>query len=313
MKTTSRSQNIALRLLRLYPRGWRARYADEVTAVLEERPATFRTVFDLSLGMIDAYIHYPLLTEKEFSMQQRLRNSQVTIFTAFILFAIAWAVYAVLLARFWEYGRWSVPHSGAAPLYPGLANVQSRLALHIINFCGFCALAAAGISVIVLVAITIRQTLKKGQKGFALFGVAWLLSIVPLGYLLYYSLHFPLFPYTTSRFVSELEIYLPYFPVICWVFIGPACLVWGTRKAELPARLLRFAFVPTILITLAMSVILGAMLYLALELLIIAPLFNTLLSGRVLDLLVLWMALLTAFCYVSLWRGFRAQRALKPA
>ncbi|HEY0755485.1 MAG TPA: hypothetical protein VGD98_16125 [Ktedonobacteraceae bacterium] len=67
--------------------------------MLEERAATPRTLLDLSLGMIDAYIHGTALTEKEFSMQQRLRDSQVTIFAAFFLFAIGWLFYAQILSR----------------------------------------------------------------------------------------------------------------------------------------------------------------------------------------------------------------------
>jgi hypothetical protein len=44
-------------LLRLYPAPWRARYADEFRAVLEERPLGPFDVADVLLGAIDAHLH----------------------------------------------------------------------------------------------------------------------------------------------------------------------------------------------------------------------------------------------------------------
>lgn len=45
------------RLLQLYPRAWRLRYADEMLAVLEERPPNLRDRFDLARGALDAHLH----------------------------------------------------------------------------------------------------------------------------------------------------------------------------------------------------------------------------------------------------------------
>ena len=95
MKTTF-TYACTLRLLRLYPRAWRERYADEVAAVLEARPATLRTLFDLFLGLLDAHLHQELFTERKFAMLQRLRNSQVTIFSSFILFFLFWMFYMLI-------------------------------------------------------------------------------------------------------------------------------------------------------------------------------------------------------------------------
>ena len=44
-------------LLRLYPPAWRARYGDEMQAVLEERPLGRRDRLDLLRGAIDAWLH----------------------------------------------------------------------------------------------------------------------------------------------------------------------------------------------------------------------------------------------------------------
>jgi hypothetical protein len=106
MKATF-ARTCSLRLLRLYPRAWRERYADEVAAVLEERPATFMALFDLLLGILDAYVHSDLFTERNFVMLQRLRNSQITIYFSAVFFSIVLLLYRSEDAFFW---------------YPGLAN-----------------------------------------------------------------------------------------------------------------------------------------------------------------------------------------------
>src|SRR5215211_6912174 len=44
-------------LIRLYPARWRARYGDEFSAVLEERPLGPFDVADVLLGALDAHLH----------------------------------------------------------------------------------------------------------------------------------------------------------------------------------------------------------------------------------------------------------------
>jgi hypothetical protein len=44
-------------LLRLYPARWRARYGDEFTALLQERPLGPFDVVDVALGALDAHLH----------------------------------------------------------------------------------------------------------------------------------------------------------------------------------------------------------------------------------------------------------------
>ncbi len=44
-------------LLRCYPAAWRARYADEFTALLEQRPLGPFDVADVLLGAVDAHLH----------------------------------------------------------------------------------------------------------------------------------------------------------------------------------------------------------------------------------------------------------------
>ncbi len=47
------------RLVRFYPRAWRARYEDEFLALLEALPGTRHDRVDLLRGALDAYLHPP--------------------------------------------------------------------------------------------------------------------------------------------------------------------------------------------------------------------------------------------------------------
>lgn len=55
------------RLVRLYPRGWRDRYGDELHEFLARRGAGFGTTLDLIRGAIDAHLHPELITHRAFS------------------------------------------------------------------------------------------------------------------------------------------------------------------------------------------------------------------------------------------------------
>jgi hypothetical protein len=44
------------RLLRLYPRAWRDRYADELLAMVGDRPLQLPQIIDLVSGAIDAHL-----------------------------------------------------------------------------------------------------------------------------------------------------------------------------------------------------------------------------------------------------------------
>ena len=54
------ARRAALAMLRLYPSRWRARYEDEVRALIEDRPTRGRDVLDLARGALDARLHPPV-------------------------------------------------------------------------------------------------------------------------------------------------------------------------------------------------------------------------------------------------------------
>ncbi len=54
------ARRAALAMLRLYPTRWRARYEDEVRALIDDRPTRRRDVLDLARGALDARLHPPV-------------------------------------------------------------------------------------------------------------------------------------------------------------------------------------------------------------------------------------------------------------
>jgi hypothetical protein len=63
-------------LLRLYPQAWRARYGDELLALLQDRPASVTDYFDLIRGALDARLHPQVpgaaaVSDKELPVNQR--------------------------------------------------------------------------------------------------------------------------------------------------------------------------------------------------------------------------------------------------
>lgn len=81
-------------LLWLYPRHWRARYEEEILAMLELRPCSLLDAVDLLLGALDAHLHPSLgttglsLFERMKQMLSLLRRSLLTLFCASLGFLL---------------------------------------------------------------------------------------------------------------------------------------------------------------------------------------------------------------------------------
>lgn len=324
MKSSPRYHTYALRLLNLYPQAWRERYADEAAAVLEEYPATLRTLFDLFLGMLDAHLHCQPLTGGNFRMQQRVRTSQITIFCSFLLFTLVWLASNFFYNLFWTSSQFN------PTIYPALGQLNSNLTQVVLNVCGFSAVLALLIGALPLLSATIRQAFVHKRRSVLTVFQLWLAGMVLTPVL--FALDKAGYRYPEPSTMDELRN-LPWLLVahphwgmstvlahplslvllllLAWVFIGgPLCLIMGARKTELAPIQTRVASIAALLTAVAMSVMLAAMAYLTVGLYIYAPDFIT---GRIitLDVGTLWMAVLTVLTYRALWRGLRAQRALK--
>ena len=76
-------------LLNLYPPAWRARYGDEFAALLEDCPLTLTTFADVVLGALDARIAPQDTTGRILAMINQPRRTAIAVFSAYILYVLA--------------------------------------------------------------------------------------------------------------------------------------------------------------------------------------------------------------------------------
>lgn len=77
-------------LVKCYPTSWRERYSEEMLLLLEDFPPTFRTVINLLFHLVDAYTHAHLLNERFPPILQRIRSSELAIYSSAVIFLLAW-------------------------------------------------------------------------------------------------------------------------------------------------------------------------------------------------------------------------------
>src|SRR5947209_1750088 len=63
--------NLSNTLLRLYPREWRARYEEEFTVLIEQKPLSLIDIADIALGALDAHLR-PQVAAEQVKIERRL-------------------------------------------------------------------------------------------------------------------------------------------------------------------------------------------------------------------------------------------------
>src|SRR5579872_531316 len=182
-----------LRILHLYPRAWRERYAEEAAAVIEERPASFAAIFDILLSILDAYMHRDLFTERKFVMLQRLRSSHFMIYCSALLFSIVIYLYTSVGAYFW---------------YPSLVN--QRVYSLTDTFINYSTLFLALITVIgslIFTAVVVKQVLADGHRGGFYTGSLLIVTVIVA---LPFILNQIVVPIGSSNALASLIIQIPY-------------------------------------------------------------------------------------------------------
>jgi len=125
------------RLIHLYPAYWQERYADEMLAILEERPATLWTFVDMLLSLCDAYLHGNLVSGRVVGMVKQFYSSVATIFGAGLLFCL---ISSEILTFLTNISR-DIPPVGVPtlPIYQPLLLVLNFLSVALVSLVGFCA------------------------------------------------------------------------------------------------------------------------------------------------------------------------------
>ncbi len=346
-----------LRLLHLYPRAWRERYAEEAAAVIEQRPASFVAIFDMLLSILDAYMHRDLFTERKLVLVQRVCSSYVMIYCAAFIFSIIIYLYTVAGPFFW---------------YPGL--IGERVYTLTDTFIDYSLLFLALITVtgsLVFLIVLCKQVLADEHRGgFYAWGLLIASAIVALPFILSQIV----VPANSSYALAHLIMAIPYVSdlltipgseiCVALVFVGlqqvldrtkagqfTSAIVWLSGiAAPIVLLIIRFHYAPSYLDVGTLDIQIGnillslivfgslfllaqrkrrgvasmwagyvhlmfpALMTLFMTTILLALLANYVdmrsLRYSVMSLVLLFLALLTVLSYISLWRGFKAQRAL---
>ncbi len=289
------------RLLSLYPRSWRDRYADEAAVVLEQQPVSPKGILDIVGGALDAHLHPQYAAGVRPAMATRLRASTLTIFCAYIGFALAYITLQRLADPQAPYDAVARAHVGVAATFIAIVAGSILAAL---------AVVAGGLPIAWVV---VRRALAARRRDIlALCLVPPLALATFVGWTLVVA-HLVARAGTAPRVPTTFQWAL----VVSWeglavltVLASTAAIVLAITRGEVGARLLGFALAPATVATAAMGLTLAATVVWGVSVMMYAPhLFDR-------DIGAIWflgvvglMTVSTGVASVSLRSGYAARVA----
>lgn len=240
----SRLATAAAFLVWLYPRAWRARYRDEMLALLDRYPVTLWTLADLIVTAADAHLSRHALPAEVFTMTQRVRTGANAMLAAFTLFLVAWVMVPFIsdTPAAWNPLVSAHPQIGYALAAFRLAGVVAALAL-----------LAGGLPLLVA---TIGQALREGRRD-----MGWRLA-TPLALaaaLIAYSWYAVPTRWTGERLRPQdltpaaTAIRISFF-ALTFLFIGLSAWVVASAadRGQPDAGVVRFTVIPSLIVALAL-------------------------------------------------------------
>ncbi len=296
----NRYMGMALLLTRLYPRAWRERYQEEMEEVLQQHSLRLVTLFDISIGALDAHMHADLHPERIYSMAYKLRASAIAVFCAFLLFALAFIALEQIVDPRALFNAVASTHADLQFAFTTIV-VSAEIA--------FLAVIVGGL-VILFVAIA-RAIAARRRDVLARFGSAVLLVILFVAA----SIIFQGFLYGNAGFSG---IYILIFLAV--LMAATVLIAQGILRTEFSVKLLRYMTIPLAITGLAMGISCIAALIWLLRLWADAPQFATSqsmgpgLTGGLggstgFAIIIVVMALTTALAIAALVRGLRTNTA----
>jgi hypothetical protein len=248
-------------LVRHYPARWRARYAAEMLDLLERRPPTWAGAWNLACHLLYAHLHPDLAltgdesaVERLVALMRALRSSEIVVFYAFVAAMVAWLQFGGLVD-----GGPYMPLTGSAGSWPGIGlhpanGISAGLALQSAAVdLAFVALAAGGVPLVL--AAWRRAPALRWYLLVPLAAVILAVLPAPLGYLLRGAV-----PTLNLTFESPVTIaYCVWFVVLAAVSAAAlGRVIAGGTPGD---GLVRCAFVPSALVTLALVLLLAATIF----------------------------------------------------
>ncbi|MBA2287453.1 MAG: hypothetical protein H0W02_18425 [Ktedonobacteraceae bacterium] len=303
--------NIQHYVLRLYPCAWRERYEEEVLAMLEQRSLSCTDGLNLLFGAFDAQLHPHLgttgmsLYERIVHMFSTLRRSLLASFCAYVGFILT----GLAFQKMTEYDDFQAAAraSSVVGLSYNLVVIGAVVAL--------LAVLAGGLPIAMAVIRSARA--QKRRSTILLLAVPILAFAVFLGIVLILgSLGSPgAHPVPVWQIFLQRGLFFGTLIIAAIVSAGSVCL--AVARSEIPAKLLRFALLPSMLATISMALVLAATIVWGLGLRTSAPQLFTGNDGIVGSsttgtwlAIVIAMAIAAGLSAVSLIRGFSARSAL---
>jgi len=286
------------RLVRLYPRAWRARYEEETVALLDQQHASLKSGIDLVRGAADAHLHQHFVTGRRPSMAARLRASASAVFCAYVGFALAYGFLQKLADPQAPFDAVAAAHTevgiaftaivagfavallailaGGVPIgYAVIAHAIAARRRDILSLCAVPLVALATLAGWTLLVVRALFPTGQGASGPTLLAVVLVLSWIGLSGL--------------AMTVSMVAV------------------ARAVARSEIDASLWRFALAPATVAAVAITVTLAATVTWGASVRAYAPsLFERDLGTAWFSVVVVVMAAATAIAGVALKRGYAA-------
>jgi hypothetical protein len=244
--------------VRLYPAEWRGRYADELLDLFVERPPTCGDVWDLVCHALYTHLHPDLAltgeespSERQLFLMRTLRSSEIVVFSAFVLMVIADFQFGGLVD-----GGPYAPMVGPGMSWPVIQiepgnGLSLTMALQSTGLdLAFLAVLAGGLPLIVAA----WRRSPGVRKYFLVPLVSIVLAILPVPIAFFLR-----GPVATINLTFATPITIAY---LCWFVVLAAVSVQAIARAlvesDVPDRWLRFAFISSVVTTVALLLMLGA-------------------------------------------------------
>jgi hypothetical protein len=248
-------------LVRAYPRAWRERYEEEFVAMLEQGPVSIRDLFDVTLGVVDAWLRPQVVYEGRLVMVDRMRGS---------VLAVLWAWAGVVVGgvgfrKLTEYDDF---------VLAARDNALVGVAFDAVVVGAVVALAAVTVGGAPVAYAALRKALSEGRKDVplllcmpVLFGAGFVGYVLVLVRVIYPALG-PVAGHGTINVALFLSL-VGAFLLAALASVGAVTAAVG--RVEVGGRILRFALYPAAVAAAAMAVVLVGVTIWGLGLLAQAP------------------------------------------
>ncbi|HEX6121968.1 MAG TPA: hypothetical protein VFY89_02355 [Ktedonobacterales bacterium] len=240
------------RLVRLYPRAWRERYGEEFRTVLAEERLSACVVVDVALGALDARLHPERVLGRGIAVVHRLRGAEIAIFCAFIAFVVG----GIGFQKMTEYDDFmDLAHS----------RLEVGLPFYVISYGSAALLLAILLGGLPIAFMALRQAWAARRWGvvalFAVPVVSFLALVAVFAVVAHAASLMPPRPADTPPGRDDVI----HFGILAGAFClaalaSTAAVAVAIARSELPARVVRLAFVPAAGAALIMVLMCAAML-----------------------------------------------------